>query len=1069
MNRSLPSVQTGLAMTRRLLAAAGVTLLLGLAFFPEGSFADRLAILALSVLMFATLTSWLEFGWRGRLNHTQDEITTHGSKAWVAATVVIAAIAGVAVQTWFRPGTAIAGGDVVLPDGSAWFGRLLDPWIWGGSTLGEPSQLLMALPWAAVLGLVQWFGGDPATAQRVWETLLFVGAGLGALALLAALRIGPIGAVAGSAIYLLNPYVVTWVAPFDVYIAAMFLLPAVPAALIAAGTGRLSLWRSATLIAAVAPLVGYTFFSPPLVGMIFAAMLASPLVVAWVEGRTAGVRCLRALLLSLGLLLATSAYWIVPAALHLSKTNLSPSGLLIGFNWIQGELRTTIRNAFWLNTRWMWIAPEYFPYARRYDEMPLSALKFVMPAVAFSALAGGAAGGGLYRTRSRNLRLATVAATVALLLVFISTGTKLPGSILFDALYSLPFGWLLQEPERFLMLAALAYSILLAIVIEALVTHPSVAGMASSRRITMPALRVLVAPVAIAIAALVAGFPLYTAALVPDSGAPLPVWAVHARPQHVQMPGYWSEMARASDALPIRGALLVMPPDDFYEMPYTWYYGSDAFISKLFQRRVLVPSSQGYTSASSQLIDAVNLTGQSILHRNWPLTQALVTALNAPLILVRRDIVTPYPNHSILPPNELAASLLAAPNFALVRQIGSLDLFALRDTIAEAEVSLNVAIINSQTPDLRVLSMLPLNTALVSGDSRPGLSKVIQAPPLELWQAQENVMTWHSPAPPGWAYRLAVLGTTTQVALNRSGTFKVENSDVVINYAPNSSDSAVTVSMAGRTTLSNGDFTAGLWEPVFDCNAVAPAQAATHITAGIVRDAPNGLPSLRLSALLDSACERQTLDWHGGSLVLSLMVRHVKGSTPRICVWQTGPERCAAIESIPDRTGWIAYRTAVNPEAGTRALTLHLYADMDPLGDGSINEYADIRALEVVSSDSVLPGFALLGSPDPQMRSLEQLVVVHSAFSTAWQGPSESHHVLVDGMLNGWFVGSGLNSNTFSAKYSPATVFWSAGWLSVAVYFAIAAFALWNSRGRLAKFHLGSHILKLTSRRRSGQ
>ena len=70
-------------------------------------------------------------------------------------------------------------------------------------------------------------------------------------------------------------------------------------------------------------------------------------------------------------------------------------------------------------------------------------------------------------------------------------------------------------------------------------------------------------------------------------------------------------MARFVDAAPLSGAVLVLPPDDFYQMPYRWgYYGTDSFIPDLMNRPVLVPSGQGYSPASVQLLRAVDLTTQ---------------------------------------------------------------------------------------------------------------------------------------------------------------------------------------------------------------------------------------------------------------------------------------------------------------------------------------------------------------------------------------------------------------------------------------------------------------------------
>lgn len=1023
--------QSGFNSTRRLSAAAGVALLLILGVVPEGSVADRLALMALATLSLAVASGWMQFLLVPRLpQRVVSQLGTQHSRAWIVVTTAVVVMAGTAVQTWFRPGTTLAGGDDVVPNGTAWIARLFEPWIWSGSTLGEPSQLPMALPRAAILGLAHAFGVDPAIAHRIFESTLFIGAGLGVLGLLASLRMGPVAAFVGTTVYLFNPYVVTYVSPHDVYLAALFVFPAIPAALVGAGTGRLSVRWSAVLVAATAPLVGFSFFEPPLVGMILAAMLATPLVVAWVEGRDAALRSLRALLLAIPLLLITSAYWVVPAILHLSEANLSASGISLGFNWIGGELRTTIRNAFWLNTRWMWITPEYFPYANLYDLLPLSLLRFVLPALAFSALAlAQIRRRDHVADRDRILRLAVVAATAALFLIFFSTGTKTPGNIIFDPLYSLPFGWLLQEPERFIMVVALVYGILIAIIVETFVDLHTLGEFVRSRRLTVPALRCLIVPLAVGMAFLV-GFPLYTGALVPDTGSPLPIWANHARPQHIIVPTYWPEMAQFADALPIQGGVLVMPPDDFYEMPYTWYYGADSFIAEMFTRHVLVPS-----YPPSELVDSVNLTAESILHRDWRQTEALVTALNTPLILVRRDIVTPYPNHSILSPDDLATALDSAPNFTLLRQIGSLDLFALQGSLQETNVGADFTTINTPTPDLRILSVLPPRMALVSGESQAGMAYVDQAPGLGYWQAKGSTLIWQPPAPSGFVYRIAELDSKVVIPLDRAGTFTVAKSKARIVYAP--LIDAVTVSIAGQTVISNGDFASGLWGPVTDCTAVDPTKAKPELAARLLPNtAPGGLTALQLSASLDNACLSQLLHWQGGPVVLTVMVNHIQGTAPQLCIWEAGPNRCASLPPIPDASGWLTYGASFSPDAGTTSLTLYLYADASQAGSRTVDEYADVRAIEVAA----LPHFALLADPVSQPRFSDLLIVTHNSFSTKWQGPSNGKHVLIDGMLNGWLIPYG--SNDVSVHYEPTNMFLASQWISLVAYLVIVLLSL---------------------------
>src|SRR5438445_8607424 len=214
------------------------------------------------------------------------------------------------------------------------------------------------------------------------------------------------------------------------------------------------------------------------------------------------------------------------------------------------------------------------------------------------------------------------------------------------------------------------------------------------------------------------------------------------------MPSYWKEMARIVDEAPTQGGLLVLPPDDFYQMPYTWgYVGTDSFVVDLFRRPVVLPNQQGYSPASSELASAVRFTSDGILKRDWRQVETLVTALNAPLILVREDIDVTYPGRTITPPSQLAYALNFAPNFTLVRTVGPLKLFRLTSTLHESEYVSDFITINTQEPDLRLLSLLPNNAALISIKGRSGTPSAIQAPTIDGWQEDGNTFVWDPVAP----------------------------------------------------------------------------------------------------------------------------------------------------------------------------------------------------------------------------------------------------------------------------------------------------------------------------------
>jgi arabinofuranan 3-O-arabinosyltransferase len=1029
---SSPGWRQFLEQTRRLSAAAGIVALLSLAFLPEGTLADRLALSALFVLGFGAALGWLQLASAGHVDQTVPRQTDRPNlRLWLLLTLGVALLAGLAIQSWFKPGTAIAAGDTVLPNGTAWLARLFDPWTWTGFSLGEASQQTLSLPWAATVGVVHAVGGDADLAQRVWYTALFVLAALSAVGLIASLRLGPMAAVVGAAAYLLNPYVLSQVNTNPVFLAALCPLAAMPAVLIAAGTGRLRTGWAVALFVAPVPVVGYVFANPPLVGMILGAALATPLLVACVDGKAAALRSLRALAVGFPVFLVVSAYWIVPAAIHLG--GFSGSQLSDVSSWAWTEIRASIRNAFWLNNTWGWSHPEYYPYAARYDSFPLSAFRFILPIFAFGALGLRAAFNRTDGLRvDRELRLTVVLSTVALFLVLLSTGTNPPGKFVFNPLYNLPFGWLLREPGRFLMLAALAYAGLIAVIVEAALSHRAIVKTPTPRTRLVFGLQDSVVPVSLGIL-LALGFPLYTGAVVPDVRPQLP-------PAHAQLPTYWTQMASVVDASPKEGSLLVLPPDDFYGMPYSWgYYGADDFVARLFRRPVVVPNPQGngYVPGSPGLIGAVNLAAQSILRHDWPQAEVLVTALNTPLVLVRRDIQSPYGSRQIVPPADLEAALKLAPNFELVRQIGLLDLYELKSATADPAVAPHFATIDTTVPDLRLLSVLPPGSALVSSKSEPGVPYVVQAPALESWSLEGDTLVWRTAAAPDYVYRLADLALQTTAPIDTSSIVTIGRSKVRAEFT---SDGKLAASVLGRNGISNGDFAAGPWGQVSDCRAFTPALARLDAKV-LEHGAPRGLPALQLSATYDSACVSQSIDWRGGSLIVSLMVNRVQGGAPRLCLWEIGPERCAPLPAIPASTGWSPYRASVELDPGTTSTALYLYADASPPGTRTVTQYADAHVVEVPA----LASLALVADP-PQAATSSELVVLHNTFSSEWKGPNGGRHVLVDGMVNGWLMPIG--GRAFSAYYAPADTFIRAQWLSLVSVILLVLVLAGSSIGR---------------------
>jgi hypothetical protein len=209
------------------------------------------------------------------------------------------------------------------------------------------------------------------------------------------------------------------------------------------------------------------------------------------------------------------------------------------------------------------------------------------------------------------------------------------------------------------------------------------------------------------------------------------------------------------------GNLLVLPEDDFYQMPYTWgYYGADAFITGLIARHVVDPVAQGYAPAAQELRDAVGLVQQGLLAHDWSSAQRTLTATGTPLLLVRGDVNDAFPGRNITPPAALERALGEDKDMRLVHRFGKLELFALRRSISPAGTATRYATVNSATPDLRDLAVLPSGTALISSPMRKVVPAVLQVPPVSQWQRAADELKTSVVEPPGRRFTIELLSAT---------------------------------------------------------------------------------------------------------------------------------------------------------------------------------------------------------------------------------------------------------------------------------------------------------------------
>ena len=1007
-----PDDRRGLFQVRVGFGVLGVALLLLGGVRDDTRLSPILVGAAFLALLAATLVGGVE-GWStrgGRRSLLRATARPAARRAGAWPSRIGLAIAGlapaIAVQFWFDPGRLLAGGDMTPQVGTAWLGRLFTPWSWSGSDLGGPAAEETKVPFAAVYWLIHTLHGSPALAERLWYTALFVGGAAACYLLLQALRVGPAGSTIGALAYVFNAHVVT-IGTNPVFLAGMVLLAGLPAVVLTTASGRWTLRKGIVLLGASAPFLGYIGQNPPLVFMIGALLALMPLLVGWLDGRVAARRAVLTLALGVPLLVLASSYWLVPTVLQLKID--ATATLATQSSWIWTEGRATLANGFWLNNDWGWKFTEYYPYVGAYGQFPLLILKFLLPITAFGFLALARFPRSIGVT-ARQARLGVAASVTALFVVLLSTGTNLPGVLVFDPLYGLPLGWLLREPGRFLMLGGLAYSVLLALTTEAarerLNSLPDTVWRWRSA-LRRPGLR-LAAMGAVCAAVLAPGFPLITGAIAPVHRPVLPS-------TRVSVPAYWTAMASYLNHSAPSGNVLVLPEDDFYQMPYTWgYYGADSFITNLITRNVVDPVAQGYTPAPQELMGAVRLVEQGLLAHDWPSVQQTLGAIGTPMLLVRGDVNASFPGRHITPPAALDRALRKDKDMRLVHRFGKLDLFALRENISPAGLITRYATVNSATPDLRDLALLPAGTALISSPMRSAVPAVLQVPSVSQWQFVGDELQTSIVEPPGRQYSTELLSATG--AFERQGASSRPPGRLAARVRHRDGQAVEELSYKlGGSLLSNGEFVSGKTNAVGNCAAFPGTAATAGITARVLPgQGPAGLPALALSAKADSACVMRSLAGRSEALFVSLWVRNVSGASPRMCLWERPIEKCAAMSPLPSNSvssrGY-HYQAIVTPDSGTRSLSLFLYSDVYTPGAVTTNDYSDV----VVRRSPVLLQPVVMATPQGHQHPAPALYTIGDSFSPGWIGPSGASQVEVDGLRNGWL---GPHSRDDSPRFS---------------------------------------------------
>jgi arabinofuranan 3-O-arabinosyltransferase len=166
--------------------------------------------------------------------------------------------------------------------------------------------------------------------------------------------------------------------------------------------------------------------------------------------------------------------------------------------------------------------------------------------------------------------------------------------------------------------------------------------------------------------------------------------------------------------------VLVLPLDDYYQMPTTWgFSGVDSISGLLVRHPVLQRHPDGYfgdTPGTAAQIDAVE---QALLAGDLTSVPSLLSSLGVSTVIVRHDLITGMPGRTFADGTVLAAAVARLPGSTRVVE-GPLDIWRLADsgaTVSTASAPLTVP--GDPAALAATVAMTPAGQAVVGDPTTP--------------------------------------------------------------------------------------------------------------------------------------------------------------------------------------------------------------------------------------------------------------------------------------------------------------------------------------------------------------
>ncbi|MCA2213954.1 hypothetical protein [Jidongwangia harbinensis] len=896
------------------------------------------------------------------------------------------------VSRWFRTGTFIAGGDMGAFIRRGWAPEAL--WAWNHQTTGAGSAgytvargFEFILIWCCrAVGLTEY------SAQWLFYICIYGLVGFGIAYLAGAFVRSELAIVVAGAFGMLNGFFLTRL-PNPLNIISVGSVALITGIAIRVAQGR----RVPVPIAGFALMpTSFLAFNPPMLVVAYAwAVGGTPLLAALVLGRQEAVRLLKWFVLAAPWAIVLNAWWLVPLAQSFvggggataNATFTDPS------NWSWSQVNNLPHNILTMVANWAWFRPQYLPFAADLDRPWWIWIRYLLPALVFLAPV-------LAPRRLRRLAFGLIA--LILVFVFLAKGLRPPLNQINLFLYlHAPGFWLFREPMSKLgQLLISFFAVMLAVGVEGVLQRlrraPRLRIPGWPKRLAyagsvMPVLLVLAYP-----------YPLYTGGVMPDERPTQPS-------THVRVPPDWWDLATRIDADPRSGKVLVLPLDDYYQMPTTWgFFGVDSIANLLIRHPVVQPKPDGYFGDVPGFAADVRAVEALLLAGDLAPVPKLLDAIGVSRVIVRHDLVRGLPNRYFADDRILAAAMAKVPGGRLDAD-GMLQMWSFNDGYSPTVRTYDRVLDAPARADAgaAVIGTVDTRTAIAA---RPLAPSTATSPQLDTSPvATRDVVHWPVPAvdtgTPAATVDMAA-GRYTLAQRARAAAVLTPRLDPANRRLVLRDQTAITVDgrpvsrrpdlvvplPAGReiVALRTGNRTVSLdrpgtpatvpigaaadltllgratqpadvtdYAPVFDCNNYEPRPWSELGLTQTIRDTPQGR-TVRLSAADHAACTKVTVrNAKPGSIYrVRLEYRHITGARPQICLWQAGSSGCELSSRPALDSAWTAYEQVVTMDGIADELQVILHADVgERLRPKTVTEYRALRidALEPVDTRTVWP------------------------------------------------------------------------------------------------------------------